>query len=218
MLQRSEKIRWKTKKSSNLFKLFCRSLRIVMVPIRMPLHSSLLVSLFDLCFTGILGYPQQFVVVLIWGHDQVMTLQNLWTKILKLSGKGCTYKWNHPMLKTRNTITIDELWSPLEKAFTRLLSNNNECFDVRTSMLLYRCNSSSLPTEFFCQDSNLTDRFSKIFAYCSQQFPRERSRPGANFVGQELYEKTRNYLQKHTQEIYQVPLTLNFHFSLTTFL
>uniref|UniRef100_A0A6B2KYM3 Cullin family profile domain-containing protein n=1 Tax=Arcella intermedia TaxID=1963864 RepID=A0A6B2KYM3_9EUKA len=86
---------------------------------------------------------------------------------------------------------MDEVWPPLEKGLTYLLTNLTEGFSLNKYMDLY----------------------SAVYNYCTT--PRPTAKPstpgkpvaGANLVGEELYYRLMNFLQRHMKVLYKAAET-----------
>lgn len=79
---------------------------------------------------------------------------------------------------THKRVTLEDVWPPIEKGLTHLLTHLTEGFNSRHHIILYN----------------------KVWLYCSQPTG-DRSKTGANMRGEELYLRTRTFMEKHVQSL-----------------
>lgn len=104
-------------------------------------------------------------------------------------------------------VTLDEIWPDLESGVHQLITNLNQGFPQKRWMTLY-----SYP--FFCFWSSISPFLnlfhSNVYDYCTTSRPHTPARgapktvSGANFVGEELYTKLKDFLVKHMKTLLKV--------------
>lgn len=101
-------------------------------------------------------------------------------------------------MQARAKYSIDDIWPGLETGLTHLLVNLTEGFSMDSYMGLYT----------FVAGIRLNSLGRSVYNHCTTQRPQVRSASNANFAGEQLYYRLRNFLQKHMKGLLQVTYQL----------
>eukprot|EP01098_Paradermamoeba_levis_P002421 TRINITY_DN12812_c0_g1_i1.p1 TRINITY_DN12812_c0_g1~~TRINITY_DN12812_c0_g1_i1.p1 ORF type:complete len:196 (+),score=58.65 TRINITY_DN12812_c0_g1_i1:245-832(+) len=90
-------------------------------------------------------------------------------------------------MQGQKRVSLDDIWPDLEKGMNQVLTNLNSGFPSKQWMLLY----------------------TSVYDYCTSSKPPASTRTskpgvaptGANFVGEELYHRLKDYLKKHVRNL-----------------
>lgn len=112
----------------------------------------------------------------------------------------------HPAPKK---INLEELWPELEAGISTMVTNLNQGFPLKKWIELYTC----VRLAHKWRASPLTLLCSHVYNYCTTSRPQAATRAaakggvtGANFVGEDLYNRLVDFLKRHMKTLLKVKL------------